>query len=675
MVCGSSECQRKRFILPESCNLKTIRHTMPLMLWLTPFLTLPQSALRLPSLFTDHMVLQRGKAINIWGWDKPGQVERIEINGKKVTTTTDGNGRFQSTIPAMKEGGPYTLTVAGSGTKSIQDVYVGEVWICSGQSNMEWVVINTKDRALAQQEADHHIRMFTVIKNVSNSKLNDVTGSWVTAQPGTVDMFSAVGYAFAKKLYRDLHVPIGMIHTSWGGTVAEAWTGMDMLATDPWTKNIYDHAKTSLAGAENGMSQYIAAMRIWQAKGVPDFFGPRPMTEAKPDYDDSGWETTTMPYAFPDSFDGTIWFRKEVTLTAAQAASINSLSLGPIDDMDMTFINGVEVGRTDMTVPNFYSVPRRYTLRSGVLHEGRNLIAVRAYDGQGPGGFTGPKESLRLGDIPIVDGWKMKVEGPKQAPLADAGPEPQAPQTTSDPNFPSNLYNAMLYPLAPYSLRGAIWYQGESNAGRAVQYRSLLPDMIKDWRQIFRQGDFPFYTVQLANFMAPNPNQFDSQWAELRDAQDFVGQMKNGGTATILDIGEANDIHPRNKRDVGERLARIALKKDYGQNVEWQGPRFASMKIVGPQVIVTLSHANGLKTTDGTPPRAFAICGADLKWAWANAAIVGSTVVLTSTSVPAPVDVRYGWQDNPPVNLVNSDGLPAMPFRTDKHPLTTRDAR
>lgn len=633
------------------------------------------STTSLPALFSDHMVLQRGKPIPIWGWDKPDKIVKITLNGKSVYAATDTTGTFRIALPPMKEGGPYSLQVDGSTSKTIDDVYVGEVWICSGQSNMEWTVNNTLDRTKAQQEADPNIRMFTVTKKISNTRMNDVTGGWVQAAPTTVDGFSAVGYAFAKKIYRELKVPVGMIHTSWGGTAAEAWTSINMMAKDPMTSNISDRATLALKSSPAGMQEYQDAVRKWQVKGFPDFFGTHSEEAAKSDFDDSSWESATMPYAFPDQFDGTIWFRKEVTLSAAEASSINSISLGAIDDVDMTYVNGEQVGQTDLTVPGFYSAFRKYSIRNGLLKEGRNVIAVRAYDGQGPGGFSGPANVLKLGDISISDGWKMKVEGPKQPPAADAGPQPQPPMTTNDPNFPETLYNGMLYPLAPYGIRGAIWYQGESNAGRAVQYKSLLSTMIKDWRQIFRQGDFPFYIVQLANFMAPSQTQFDSAWAELRDAQDKVGQEKNNGVATILDIGEANDIHPRNKRDVGERLALIALNKDYKKNVEWQGPRLDKVSFSGATATVSFSHSKGLRTADGLAVRAFAIAGEDMKWRWATATIDGNKVILTNADVPKPVAVRYGWQDNPAVNLINGDGLPAMPFRTDSWPLTTRDNR
>ena len=643
---------------------------------LTSILFLSKIAeLSVPAFFSDHMVLQREKPVLVWGMDKPGQTVKVSLDGKSFYAITPPDGKFRAMLPAMKAGGPYNLKIEGTSTKEIKDVFVGEVWICSGQSNMEWVQRNALDRDQAKRETDPMVRMFTVEKKISNTKMSDVIGSWQTASPETIDDFSAVGYAFARKLSRDLKVPVGMIHTSWGGTVAEAWTSIDMLSKDVMTANIAAYAKSALVETPNAMKDYIEAIKLWQVKAFPDFFGPIEGPDPSTiDFDDRRWTAAAMPNAFPENFDGTIWYRRTISLTADQAKSIKSISLGAIDDMDITSINGEEIGRTDMSVPGFYSVPRNYSIRSGLLKDGKNAISVRAYDGQGPGGFSSA-EMMKLGDIPISEGWMSKMISDKKPPLAGTGNQPQEPMSANNPNFPAALYNGMVYPLAPYGIRGAIWYQGESNASRAVQYRYLLSNMIKDWRQIFRQGDFPFYVVQLANFMKADENQFDSAWAELRDAQDIVGQEKNNGVATILDIGDADDIHPRNKRDVGERLARIALGKNYNQNIEWQGPRLAKATFSGDTATVELSHASGLTTTDGKTPRCFAIAGLDRKWHWANASIVGSSVKLTSAEVPLPVAVRYGWQDNPQVNLVNSDKLPAMPFRTDSWPLLTRDNR
>lgn len=629
------------------------------------------------------MVVQRGKPINVWGWDAPGQKVTVSLGGKSVTGTADANGKFMVALPKVTALGALTLEVTGSTTVTVNDVLVGEVWVCSGQSNMEWVLANSMFREETKKESNPTVRMFTVTKKVSQSPEPDVQGQWEASSPQTVDHFSAVGLAFANKLSRELKVPIGMIHTSWGGTPAEAWTpGFIFDAASKAPKGFAQHemlnpiATRLSAGTQNmqgAIREYQTKVQGYQLKALPGFLGKNDLDWVKPDFDDSGWESGDMPLAFDAKFDGGYYYRKTVNLTAAEAEA-KLLTLGAIDDYDRTFVNGQEVGRTDMTVLNFWEAPRAYKIPEGLLKAGSNTIAVFAYDTGGPGGFTSPASAVKLGDKAIGAGWKfMMGDAYVPVPASVTGPQPPAPEGSNSPNFPCTLYNGMLAPLAPYSIQGAIWYQGESNAGRAVQYTTLLSEMIRGWRKAFGQGDFSFYTVQLANYMAANPAQFDSAWAELRDAQDIVGQDPKGGTATILDIGEANDIHPRNKRDVGERLARIALKKDYGKNIEWQGPRFRDLATKGEEIMLSFTHAKGLRTSDGQEPRCFAIAGPDKQWRWAKARIEGNRIILQCTK--GETMVRYGWQDNPPVNLVNDDGLPAMPFRTDALPLTTRGNR
>lgn len=645
----------------------------------------PQAELALPALFTDHMVVQRGKPINIWGWDSPGRRVTVSLAGKSVTTTTDAQGKFSASLPKLNAGGPHTLEVKGSTTTKVKDVLVGEVWICSGQSNMEWTLANSLFREETQKETDPNVRMFTVTKKIAQTPQLDVQGSWVPSAPTTVDSFSAVGLAFANKLRKELKVPIGMIHTSWGGTPAEAWTpkfiftDLNNLPQNSLRKQMLSPYLASLTASETTYEAALAKVRpaanAYQAKAFPQIFGKVDLDWANPDFDDSSWQDIqSMPFAFDADFDGGYLFRKEVNLTQAQVEAATTLSLGAIDDFDRTFINGRQIGQTDTTVPGYWNANRVYTIPKGLLRVGRNVIAVLAYDTSGPGGFTSSDKSFKLGTVAVGDRWKFrKANRYEPVPESVTGPRPTLPEGRDNPSFPCTLFNGMVAPLVPYTIQGAIWYQGESNAGKAVQYETLLSEMIRGWRKSFNQGNFSFYTVQLANFMAQNPNQFDSAWAELRWAQDKVGQEPRGGTTTILDIGEANDIHPRNKRDVGERLARIALKKDYGKSVEWQGPRFKSITTKGDKITITFTHAQGLKTTDGQAPRCFAIAGNDKQWRWATGSVQGSTVVLNRTS--GETMVRYAWQDNPPVNLVNSDGLPAMPFRTDSFPLVTRDNR
>lgn len=620
------------------------------------------------------MVVQRGKPINVWGWDAPGQKVTISLGGKSATATTDVNGKFMASLPKLNAGGPFILEVSGSAKKSVQDVLVGEVWVCSGQSNMEWPMSLANDRAQAKTETDPNVRMFTVPKLIAQEPQTDVVGSWVQAKPETIDSFSAVGYAFARKLQRDLKVPVGMIHTSWGGTVAEAWTNSKYFSTSDLLKPILDRMKGSEGSLAQAEANYRTKVAVYQTKALPIFFDTSDSAWTQAGFDDSSWTPTAMPFVFPDDFDGEYRHRRTVKLTAEQARSIKTIELGPIDDFDQTYINGQLVGQIDMMTPQFWSTPRKYSIPAGTLKAGENIIAVRTYDSSGAGGFFGSVGSFRLGDINIAGIWEtLKGKSHVVVDPKVTGPQPPAPEGKNNPNFPSTLYNGMLAPLAPYSVKGAIWYQGESNAGRAVQYTALLNALIQNWRDDFGQPKMSFYIAQLANFMAPNPAQFDSAWAELRAAQDIVGQMAGNGTATIVDIGEANDIHPRNKRDVGERLARIALKKDYGMRIEWQGPRFKSMSTKDDVITLTFDHAGGLRTADGQEPRCFAVAGSDNKWKWATGRIEGNKVILKRSGDEAMV--RYAWQDNPPVNLTNADGLPAMPFRTDSFPLTTRNNR
>lgn len=632
------------------------------------------SPLRLASLFSDHMVLQRDKPIAVWGWDAPRTKVKVSIGDRVGTTETNPNGYWRVMLKPIKKGEKLTLTVTGTSEKKVEDVSMGEVWICSGQSNMEWIVYNSDKRDQAKADANESIRMFTVQKTIAQSPKEDVVGSWIPAKADTVDAFSAVGYAYAVKLQKQLGCPIGMIHTSWGGTPADAWTSLGMMEKENILAPIVERARNTRLGFQNSLSKYVEAVEKYQALALPGFFKDSDSTWKSESFDDSSWQSVSMPHKFPDDFDGAFYYRKTIELSAEEANKAQTLTLGAIDDFDKTYVNGVAVGETTMTTPNFWSTPRYYHVPYGLLKPGRNIIAIKAYDNMSGGGFAGPIETIKLGNT-VLDGvWKAK-QGDPYVPVDSkiTGPRPEMGEGPNSQNFPATLYNGMLKPLAPYGIRGAIWYQGESNAWRAFQYRTLLKTMIQDWRQIFQQGDFSFYIVQLANWQAANPKQFDSQWAELRDAQDYVGQQKNCGTATIIDIGDAADIHPRNKRDVGERLARIALKKNYGINIEWQGPRISKAAFGEKSVVLQFNHANGLTTTDKMEPRCFAVCGEDRKWEWAMAEIEGNRIILR-TQVLKPIAVRYAWQDNPPVNLVNGDGLPAMPFRTDGfEPITKRN--
>jgi sialate O-acetylesterase len=483
------------------------------------------------------MVLQQKMRNPVWGWAAPGENVTVSLGGHRETATADGSGRWQLRLPPMKAGGPYEMTVSGGNAVTVHNVAVGEVWVASGQSNMEWN-LGWETTGYKEEIAAANfpmIRMMTVDKTVAGGPKPDVAGKWEVSGPETAGHFSAVGYHFAKELHRALGVPVGIIHTSWGGTPAESWTRISTLAADSALRPVLDRWDRTVAGYPEARRTYERQRREWQK--------------------------------------------------AADAA---------------------------------------------------------------------------------------KAEG-KPAP-----PEPRAPEDPlRNPWWPGSLYNGMIAPLVPYGIKGAIWYQGESNADRAYQYRTLFPTMIRDWRRAWGQGDFPFLFVQLANFMPAKEEPGEDAWAELREAQTKTLSLPKTGMASAIDVGDAVDIHPRNKREVGRRLALNALAIAYGRDEgEYAGPLYRSRKVEGGRVRLKFDHAEGgLSAKDGAPLKGFAVAGADRKFVWANAEIDGDEVVVWSDAVPRPAAVRYGWASTPPSTLYNKDGLPASPFRTDDWPGVTVNNR
>ena len=630
----------------------------------------------LSPLFSDSMVLQRGRLVPVFGTDAPGTEVRVQIAGKIARTRAGADGRWTAMLPKMEAGGPFTMTVQGTATRSVKDVLVGEVWVCSGQSNMEWTIDAGTDMQDEKANPPTAIRMFTVQKAALDKPTKDLRGSWAVASPTTLGAFSAVGYSFAKTVYDRLKVPVGMIHTSWGGTNAESWTTLETLATDPITKPTYDRYASSMSGYPAALAAYTAAIAGAQDRIYPEVKNAGEFAAwAAPEFDDAAWETVALPHVWDPTLDGVIWYRATVDLTAEEAASDQPLNLGPIDDADVTYVNGLEVGRTDMTVPNFYSVPRAYTAPRRTLRAGKNVIAVRLFDFGGGGGFNGKAEEITLGGKPLGNA-RMKLERTYASDLRQGTTFPQAPVGPNDPNLPSALMNGMIDPVIPYAIKGAIWYQGENNAGRAEQYRTLFPMMIKDWRRKWGEGDFPFYWVSLAAWQPRRAEAGDSAWAELRDAQHATSSLPNSGYALAIDLGDTENIHPSRKKEVGRRLALNALNKTYAfKGTPYQGPTIRSAKASGDRVTVLFDHANGLRTVDGASPKSFAIAGEDGVYHRAEARIEGQAVVLTCALVPMPRTARYAWEDNPEVNLVNGDRLPAVPFRTDTKPLITAGSR
>lgn len=623
----------------------------------------------LSSALGSHMVLQRGRPNTFWGWTTPGERVTVTLDKRKATSVAGTDGKWTVRIDPPKVGGPYTVSVDGSQHVELTDVLVGDVWLCTGQSNMEMGItqVNGGPEAVAAA-SDPQLRLFMAPHQTALVPVNVNGGTWKVCSPETLVQdgwggFSAVGYFFGRALRRETGVPIGLVQDCWGGTNAESWMSREAV-----------HALGDFDEALTQIDRWLSAGKTPYAKQVEDWYaandpGARAGWE-KPDADATGWKPVDVPSGFEGlglgNADGIAWFRRDVELTEAQVSGETTLTLGTIDDADTTWVNGVQVGST-----SGWNVPRSYKLPAGALHAGRNTLAVRVLDIASQGGFTGPADALSL---TLADGSKIPLAGTWQGRV---GVDLKATATfpanvTDDPNVPTVLSNGMIEPIVPLGVKGAIWYQGENNAGRAYQYRRVLPAMISDWRRRFGQGDFPFYIVSLAAFMPHKAAPGDDAWAELREAQAMTARnLKNAGLALAIDVGDAADIHPKEKKTVGERLARIALARDYGKRVVYQGPTYRSLTIKGSEAWVKFDHTDGGLVARGGAPGEFAVAGEDRRWRWATARIEGDSVVVSSPDVPKPIAVRYAWQSNPVATLTNGAGLPAVPFRTDDWPGVT----
>jgi len=631
-------------------------------------------------LFSDHMVLQRHAKVPVWGWAAPGTKVTVRFAGQVKAGVAGADGKWMvhlRSMPASSEARAMVITVGDNEQSvTIDDVLVGDVWLCSGQSNMEMGIglcNATSDIASADYP---QIRLLTVPHHIANTPVSTADVHWspcspVTVMQGTWGGYSAAAYYFGRELYKNLKVPIGLIHSSWGGTIAEAWTSAEGL------RPLGDFAGRlkQEASAEHGpKADFAAEYESWCEANDP---GTK-QGWLKAECDTSSWKEVTMPQAFekaglPD-FDGIVWFRKNFDIPADWNGKKLTIGLGPVDDIDTTWVNGTKVGQM-----NRYDLNRIYQVSPELVHAGANTVAVRVLDTGGDGGLNGRPEQLFIkpseagaGEpVSLAGTWQMK----DSAPLSKLPPPPVVPDL-NNPNVVTVLYNGMIAPLLPFAIKGAIWYQGESNADRAEQYRKLLPAMIKDWRRRFGVGDFPFYIVQLAAWQPVHDQPRDNDWAELREAQALTAkQLSHCGLAVAIDIGEANDIHPKNKAEVGRRLALCALAQTYGKDLEYSGPWFRSMKVRGSEIQLSFDHLDGGLSAKGAELQGFAIAGEDHRFVWAKASIEGKNVIVSSPDVPKPVAVRYGWDINPVCNLYNEAGLPAVPFRTDSWPMLTRNKK
>ena len=611
-------------------------------------------------IFSDNMVLQRGINAPVWGTASPGEKVSVEINGLISSTITSKDGKWKVYLPVFEAGGSFDLTVKGDNEVVFREVVFGDVWVASGQSNMEWRLENATNGEEEVRNANHpDIRLFYVPKRVGKFPKDELEGGqWDICTPETAKEFSAVAYFFGRELQKDLNVPVGLINCNWGGTPAEAWTSSEILETLP-------DFKDRVVELENGSNweEDIPANNQRNAeknKIINTSFKGLELGVHKVNYNSNDWPVVIAPN-WDEKLDGIVWMRKVIEIPKEYKGNELRFDLGRIENNVTVYFNEVKLGSTNSPYFAEYTVPAK------LVKSGKNVIAVRVLHRWGTANFSGPEE-------------RMKLYAPSGAVLESlAGPwkymtglEPAFPEIAGYQNYPASLYNGMLNPIIPFGIKGVIWYQGESNAGRAYQYRSLFQAMIEDWRVRWGMDYFPFLFVQLANYMDIPEEPKEDDWAELREAQFMALNLPNTGMAVTIDIGEMFDIHPRNKQDVGYRLALAAKHIAYNQNIVYSGPLYKSMEINGSDIEIAFNHVGKGLQVKGEKLTGFQIAGEDKKFYWADAQIVGGEVFVSSDKVKEPVAVRYGWAINPECNLYNKNGLPASPFRTDDWPGKTQ---
>ncbi|MEI6644656.1 MAG: sialate O-acetylesterase [bacterium] len=649
--------------------------------------SLAVDGLKVAFLFTDHMVLQREMPVPVWGWADPGVKVTVEFAGQTKTALADASGKWSVKLDAMFASAvPSILKIsrtpnpdpsAGGVSAKVEpliitDVLVGDVWLCSGQSNMKMEVWGC---AQAEEEIANgrypEIRLFTVAPYSALTPTNAVVGAWEPCSTQTVGKFPAVAYFFGRELHKELKIPIGLLHSAVGATAAEAWTRLEALKTIPALAERAEAEISQIKSQENDNKRFVTDRTAWEKKYSVE---PPPVAEAArnwadPELKTDDWSSTTNPNQWVQlgtKSGGVFWVRRDVTLPESAAGKPFFLGLKWLSEQyDTTFFNGVEVGRASDKAPDFYNQARHYKVPGKLVKAGRNVIAMRIVSAT----------KLRVGNmlgLPVADQaavgnkWLMKTESTFPALPPEALKSRPKPNTIPFRSVSASLYNGMIAPLIPFAFKGAIWYQGESNAGRAGEYRKLLSLMIRDWRAQWGRS-FPFIIQQLVNNGAPAKDSNETgNWPLVREAQMQVADaLPSCGVAIGIELGSAVTIHPPNKQDVGKRLALVALEKTYGQKIESSGPRFDSMKVEGSAIRVTFTHAAGL-IANGGPLKNFSIAGANRMFFWADAKIADGAVIVSSPQVPQPVAVRYAWADNPEgCALFNQSGLPAAPFRTD----------
>lgn len=621
---------------------------------------------KVPKLISDGMILQRNVDLNIWGWAGKGEKVTLTFKEKNYNEVANEQGEWKIKLPKQQAGGPYTMLIKGNANEiTINDILIGDVWLASGQSNMELPMRRVSpyyENEIKNAECKY-IRQFYVPQKYNfNKEEKDLeSGSWKSANPQSVLDFSAVCYFFARKTYDKYHVPVGIINASLGGSPAQAWLSESALKEFPDYYSELQRFKNNelIQKIEHDDNSRIADWYSTLNK-KDEGYTSADAPWSKSDIDVSGWNTVKIPGYWanlhPDIKNGVVWFRKKIVVPATLTGKPSLLILGRIVDADSVFINGVFVGTTSYQYP-----PRRYTIPANLLKTGENTIVVRVVSNSGDGGFVLDKKYKIVADKDSVDltgDWNFK-QGASMSPLGSQ---------TFVRWKPAGLYNSMIAPLTNYSIKGFLWYQGESNTDKPVEYGALLATLIQNWRDSWKQKDLPFLYVQLPNYMKSSSVPTESNWALFRESQLKTLSVPNTGMAVAIDLGEWNDIHPVNKKPVGDRLALLAQKMAYGdKDIVCSGPLYQSMKIEKDSITLSFKNTgSGLITKGSLHLNCIAIAGPDKKFVWASAKIINNTLVVWSDKIPNPVAVRYAWADNPEnANLYNYEGLPASPFRTD----------
>lgn len=641
-------------------NLKILFSTIFLVVLLSPA---GFSQISLPKLVSDGMVLQHDIPVKIWGWASAGEKVSIHFNSKSFETLTSSDGKWLMSLPAQKAGGPFEMEIAASNQIKLKNILFGDVWLCSGQSNMETPMSRVAPLYGSEIEtsANPKIRLFQVpVRWNYNKPQQDIQGGkWEEANPQSILKYSAVGYFFARDIYEKYQIPVGIIQCAAGGSSAESWISQESLKAFPEQYKIAKQLSDTTY-LKNLLASEQAAQGKWFSELGKSDLGRKATPWFNPSLDDSSWSAYQLPSSFVeagmDFKNGVVWFRKDIDLPENCSGKQALLELGRVVDSDSVFINGKFVGTTGYQYP-----PRRYTVAPGILKAGKNNFTVRVVSQSFSGAFIKEKPYQLTVNGQIFDlkgSWKYNIG-------AKCGP---SPTSTFFPGKPLGLYNAMLSPIVNYTLKGMVWYQGESNAERALEYKTVLSTLIGEWRTLWGQGNLPFLFVQLPDFMEPRNEPSEGGWATLRYQQLKTLSVPNTAMAVTIGLGEKNDIHPLRKKEVGQRLALAAEKIAYGdKKVVASGPVYQSLKVKDNKIELTFSDCgSGLTTNDGKELKHFAIAGADKKFVWAKAEIKGNKIVVWNDAVSIPVVVRYAWADNPAgANLYNKEGLPASPFTTE----------